>query len=106
MQGLGGGNCQISSTLYSRFKPIPSLKVAERHKHSNKSSSCKKRKRGVAVTLWKVMDFEISNNSGNDIKLTLMLLLLIMLCSNNLPNYNNSSIHFFFKEYILLVNIF
>ena len=31
---LGGGNCQVSSTLYNVVLQIPDLKVTERHAHS------------------------------------------------------------------------
>ena len=34
-QGLGGGNCQVSSTLYNAVLSVPSLVVTERHEHSN-----------------------------------------------------------------------
>ena len=34
-KGLGGGNCQISSTLYNAVLAVPTLVVTERHSHSN-----------------------------------------------------------------------
>ena len=34
-KGYGGGNCQISSTLYNAVLKIPSLTVIERHEHSS-----------------------------------------------------------------------
>ena len=34
--GLGGGNCQISTTLYNAVLAVPELNVTERHPHSNK----------------------------------------------------------------------
>ena len=33
-QGLGGGNCQVSTTLYNAVLQIPELEVIERHQHS------------------------------------------------------------------------
>ena len=63
-KGLGGGNCQISSTLYNAVLTIPSLKVVERHEHSNKVPYAKKGKDAA------VAYFKFQNNSGNDIKLT------------------------------------
>ena len=63
-KGLGGGNCQISSTLYNAVLTIPSLKVVERHEHSN----AKKGK--DAAVAYGSYDFKFQNNSGNDIKLT------------------------------------
>ena len=43
-KGLGGGNCQISSTLYNAVLSTPGLKVVERHEHSNKVPYVKKGK--------------------------------------------------------------
>ena len=34
-KGLGGGNCQISTTLYNAVLAVPNLNVTERHAHSN-----------------------------------------------------------------------
>lgn len=34
-KGYGGGNCQVSSTLYNAVLAVPSLTVTERHPHSN-----------------------------------------------------------------------
>ena len=34
IKGYGGGNCQISSTLYNAVLALPSLTVIERHEHS------------------------------------------------------------------------
>ena len=35
IKGYGGGNCQISSTLYNAVEKVSSLKVVEKHEHSN-----------------------------------------------------------------------
>ncbi len=35
IQALGGGKCQVSSTLYNAVLQIPELTVTERHEHSN-----------------------------------------------------------------------
>lgn len=67
-KGLGGGNCQISSTLYNAVLTIPSLKVIERHEHSNKVPYAKKGK--DAAVAYGSYDFKFQNNSGNDIKFT------------------------------------
>lgn len=34
IKGLGGGNCQVSSTLYNAVLAIPELEIIERHPHS------------------------------------------------------------------------
>lgn len=35
-KGLGGGNCQVSTTLYNAVAKINGITVTERHNHSNK----------------------------------------------------------------------
>lgn len=34
-KGLGGGNCQVSTTLYNALLKLPEIKITERHSHSN-----------------------------------------------------------------------
>ena len=36
IKGYGGGNCQISSTLYNALLELPNIEIIERHKHSKK----------------------------------------------------------------------
>ena len=36
IKGYGGGNCQISSTLYNAVLELPNIEIIERHKHSKK----------------------------------------------------------------------
>lgn len=67
-KGLGGGNCQISSTLYNAVLSTPGLKVVERHEHSNKVPYVKKGK--DAAVAYGSYDFKFRNESGNDIKIT------------------------------------
>lgn len=35
VEALGGGNCQVSTTLYNAVLPIDGIKILERHNHSN-----------------------------------------------------------------------
>lgn len=44
-KGYGGGNCQISSTLYNAVLALPNLSVVERHEHSKKVYYVPTRKR-------------------------------------------------------------
>lgn len=67
-KGLGGGNCQISSTLYNAVLSTPGLKVVERHEHSNKVPYVKNGK--DAAVAYGSYDFKFRNESGNDIKIT------------------------------------
>lgn len=66
-KGLGGGNCQISSTLYNAVLAVPSLTVVERHAHSNYVPYIQKGK--DAAVAYGSYDFKFTNNSGKDIKL-------------------------------------
>ncbi len=66
-KGLGGGNCQVSSTLYNAVLKVNSLSVTERHEHSNKVPYVKKGK--DAAVAYGSYDFKFKNNSGNDIKI-------------------------------------
>lgn len=66
-KGLGGGNCQISSTLYNALLAVPSLVVTERHEHSNKVPYVAKGK--DAAVAYGSYDLKFRNNSGNDVKI-------------------------------------
>lgn len=67
IKALGGGNCQVSSTLYNAVLKIPELKVTERHAHSNDVPYVKKGK--DAAVSYGTYDFKFVNNTGNDIKI-------------------------------------
>ncbi len=66
-KGLGGGNCQISTTLYNAVLSVPSLQVTERHAHSNYVPYIQKGK--DAAVAYGSYDFKFVNQTGNDIKL-------------------------------------
>ena len=66
-KGLGGGNCQVSSTLYNAVLAVSSLKVTERHEHSNALPYVKDCK--DAAVAYGSYDFKFVNNTGNDIKI-------------------------------------
>ena len=66
-QGLGGGNCQVSTTLYNAVLAVPSLVVTERHEHSNNVPYVKK---GLdAAVAYGSYDFKFRNNLTNGIKI-------------------------------------
>lgn len=67
VQGLGGGNCQISSTLYNAVLSVPNLTVVERHEHGREVHYVPEGK-DAAVSYGSV-DFKFKNETGNDIKL-------------------------------------
>lgn len=67
VQALGGGNCQISSTLYNAVLAVSDLDVVERHEHGKDVSYVPDGK--DAAVSYGSIDFKFKNNTGNDIKL-------------------------------------
>ena len=66
-KGYGGGNCQVSSTLYNVVLQIPGLKVLERHEHSRKVSYVESGK--DAAVAYGSIDFRFKNENNYDIKI-------------------------------------
>lgn len=66
IQTLGGGNCQVSSTIYNVVLQIPELKVTERHAHIKPVHYVAKDK--DATVSYGSTDFKFKNNTGSDIK--------------------------------------
>lgn len=66
-RAFGGGNCQVSSTLYNAVLATPNLDVTERHEHSNNVPYVQKGK--DAAVAYGGYDFKFTNNTGNDIKI-------------------------------------
>ncbi len=66
-KGLGGGNCQISSTLYNALLSVPTLVITERHAHSNYVPYIAKGK--DAAVAYGSYDLKFKNDSGNDVKI-------------------------------------
>lgn len=67
VQALGGGNCQISSTLYNAVLAVSDLEVVERHEHGQDVSYVPEGK--DAAVAHGSIDFRFKNNTGNTIKL-------------------------------------
>lgn len=67
VKGYGGGNCQISTTLYNAVLKVPSLKVTERHEHSKKVPYIQSGK--DAAVSYGSYDFKFVNNTGNSIRI-------------------------------------
>lgn len=65
-KGIGGGKCQISTTLYNAVLSVPNLIVVERHEHSNKVPYIQDGK--DAAVNYGVYDLKFENRTGNDIK--------------------------------------
>lgn len=66
-KGLGGGNCQVSTTLYNAVLKVPRLEVIERHQHSGKVPYIQSGK--DAAVAYGAYDFKFKNNTGNTIKI-------------------------------------
>lgn len=65
-KGLGGGNCQVSSTLYNAVLAAPELEVVERHPHSAPVPYIEEGK--DAAISYGSHDFKFKNNSNSPIK--------------------------------------
>lgn len=61
IKALGGGNCQVSTTLYNAVLKVPELKVTERHAHSNSVPYIKEGK--DAAVSYGTYDFKFVNNT-------------------------------------------
>lgn len=66
-QGLGGGNCQVSTTLYNAVLQVPELEVLERHQHSAHVPYIKDGQ--DAAVSYGAYDFKFKNNTENTIKI-------------------------------------
>ena len=67
IQALGGGNCQVSSTLYNVVLAIPEFEVIERHSHDKDVGYVELDK--DATISYDTLDFKFKNNFQEDIKL-------------------------------------
>lgn len=68
-KGIGGGNCQVSSTLYNAVLNIPSLVVTERHEHGKDVTYVPEGK--DAAVSYGSLDFKFRNDTGNKIRIDL-----------------------------------
>lgn len=67
--GIGGGNCQVSSTLYNAVLAIPSLTVVERSEHGKEVGYVPKGK--DAAVSYGSLDFKFKNTTSNKIKINI-----------------------------------
>lgn len=67
--GLGGGNCQVSTTLYNAVLNIPELEVLERHQHSGHVPYIEEGK--DAAVSYGAYDFKFKNNTQNTIRIVM-----------------------------------
>ena len=67
IQALGGGNCQVSTTLYNAVLKVQGINVTERHNHSNTVPYIEKGQ--DAAVSYGSYDFKFVNNTGYDLKI-------------------------------------
>lgn len=68
-QGLGGGMCQVSTTLYNAVLQSSELEVIERHRHSGHVPYIQE---GLdAAIAYGIYDFKFKNNTDNVIKIVM-----------------------------------
>lgn len=67
IKGYGGGNCQISSTLYNAVLQLSSLNVTERHPHAKKVPYVEEGK--DAAVAYGSVDFKFVNSYDYSIKI-------------------------------------
>lgn len=68
-QGLGGGNCQVSTTLYNAVIKVEGLEIVERHEHSGYVPYIEKGK--DAAVAYGSYDFKFKNNTNKIIKIVM-----------------------------------
>lgn len=66
-QGLGGGNCQVSTTLFNAVSQVPELEVVERHQHSGHVPYVQEGQ--DAAVSYGAYDFKFKNNSNGVIRI-------------------------------------
>lgn len=67
IKGYGGGNCQVSYTLYNAVQKVSSLEVVERHEHSNTVPYVKEGH--DAAVAYGSVDFKFKNTNNFSIKI-------------------------------------
>lgn len=65
-KGYGGGNCQISTTIYDAVLKVKGLEVTERHEHGKEVGYVKQGK--DATVVYDELDLKFKNNLQNAIK--------------------------------------
>lgn len=66
-QALGGGNCQVSTTLYNAVLASSGLTVTEHHDHGKKVPYIEQGK--DATVAYNSLDLKFKNNTDSDLKL-------------------------------------
>ncbi len=64
-KGFGGGNCQVSTTLYNACLAVPEIEIVERHPHKKTVAYVEEGK--DASVSYGVLDLKFKNNTGSTI---------------------------------------
>ena len=64
---LGGGNCQVSTTLYNALIAVPGITVTERHEHGMPVDYIEDGK--DATISYNTLDLKFENHTGSEIKI-------------------------------------
>lgn len=67
-KGYGGGNCQVSTTIYNAALEVEGIEITERHPHKKKVTYIEEGK-DAAVSYSGGLDLKFTNNTGKDIKI-------------------------------------
>lgn len=67
IKSIGGGNCQVSTTIYNAVLGVKGLKITERHEHDRPVSYIEDGK--DATVAYDYYDLKFENNNDFDIKL-------------------------------------
>lgn len=67
VQALGGGMCQVSTTLYNAALAVPNIEIIERHGHDKPVPYIESGK--DATVSYGSVDLKFKNNTGNRIKI-------------------------------------
>jgi len=67
IKAVGGGNCQVSTTIYNAALNVKGLKITERHEHSRDVAYIKDGK--DATVAYDYLDLKFKNTNNFDIKL-------------------------------------
>lgn len=67
IQAIGGGNCQVSTTIYNAVLKVKGLKVTERHEHSRDVAYIEDGK--DATVAYDYLDLKFKNTNNFDIKI-------------------------------------
>ena len=64
----GGGNCQVSTTLYNAALAVPGIEITERHEHNGRPVDYIEDGKDATVS-YNTLDLKFLNNTGSSIKL-------------------------------------